>query len=54
MPAITRAAGGTALTIAADPNAVGFYQRAGAREVGEVPSDSIAGRVLPLLVLAVG
>ena len=40
--------------IAADPNAVGFYERAGARVVGEIPSDSIAGRVLPLLVLAVG
>ncbi len=52
--AITRAAGGTALTIAADPNAVGFYERAGADRAGEIPSDSIAGRVLPRLVLAVG
>jgi hypothetical protein len=40
--------------IRADPNAVGFYLRAGTRVIGEIPSDSIAGRVLPLLVLAVG
>ena len=52
--AVTRAAGGSTLVIAADPNAVGFYERAGARAFGEIPSDSIAGRVLPLLVLAVG
>jgi ribosomal protein S18 acetylase RimI-like enzyme len=45
-----RAAGATAITIASDPNAVGFYERMGARRVGEVPSTP-AGRVLPLLRL---
>jgi GNAT superfamily N-acetyltransferase len=52
--AVARAAGGATLTIAADPNALGFYERAGARVVGEVASESIPGRALPLLVLAVG
>jgi GNAT superfamily N-acetyltransferase len=36
------------LVIQADPNACGFYERAGARLIGERASDSIAGRVLPL------
>jgi GNAT superfamily N-acetyltransferase len=40
--------GCTALRIEADPNAVGFYVREGARWVGEVPSASIGGRALPL------
>ena len=52
--AVTRAAGGSALVIAADPNAVGFYERVGASAFGEIPSDWIAGLGLPLLVLAVG
>jgi GNAT superfamily N-acetyltransferase len=37
------------LTIAADPNAEGFYLALGAARVGEVPSDLLPGRVLPLL-----
>ncbi len=32
-------------------NAVQFYSRQGARQVGEVPSGSIPGRLLPLLAL---
>jgi ribosomal protein S18 acetylase RimI-like enzyme len=52
--AISRAAArqATALEIAADPNAEGFYRRMGARRVGEVASE-IEGqpRHLPLLVL---
>lgn len=36
------------LVIQADPNAAAFYERAGARLIGERPSDSIRGRMLPL------
>jgi GNAT superfamily N-acetyltransferase len=44
------AQGVTTLRIESDPNAEGFYLKAGARRVGEVPSTP-AGRTLPLLVL---
>jgi GNAT superfamily N-acetyltransferase len=37
------------LTIDADPHAEAFYLAMGAQRVGEVPSGSIPGRVLPLL-----
>ena len=47
-----RAAGFTTLTIDADPNAEAFYLAHGAVRVGAVPSESIPGRVLPLLELA--
>lgn len=43
------AAGYTSLTIDADPHAEGFYLRMGAVRVGETPSASIPGRMLPLL-----
>jgi GNAT superfamily N-acetyltransferase len=36
------------LTVLADPNAAGFYERNGARRIGEAPSDAIPGRSLPL------
>ena len=42
-------AGYTSLRIEADPNAVGFYQAMGAKQVGEAPSGSVAGRTLPVL-----
>jgi GNAT superfamily N-acetyltransferase len=42
------AAGMERLVIQADPNAAQFYERAGALEIGERPSDSIPGRMLPL------
>jgi GNAT superfamily N-acetyltransferase len=45
-----RAEGVTTLRIESDPNAEGFYLKAGARRVGEVPSTP-PGRTLPLLVL---
>lgn len=45
-----RAEGGTALRIASDPNAEGFYRKMGAKRVGEVSSKP-EGRKLPLLVL---
>lgn len=43
------AAGYRSLTIAADPNAEGFYRAVGATRIGQVPSDTRSGRVLPLL-----
>lgn len=46
-----RLAGSVRLTIEADPNAVGWYERRGAVRVGEAPSGSIPGRMLPLLEL---
>jgi predicted N-acetyltransferase YhbS len=43
------AQGGTTLMILSDPNAALFYQRLGARLIGEAPSDAIPDRLLPLL-----
>ena len=40
--------GANRLTILADPYAAGFYERNGARLIGEAPSDAIPGRSLPL------
>ena len=37
------------LEILGDPHAMAFYRAAGARQIGERPSASIPGRVLPLL-----
>ena len=51
---IAQRSGARALRIESDPNALGFYLRAGARQVGEARSSSIPGRALPLLELAVG
>jgi GNAT superfamily N-acetyltransferase len=48
-----RALGATAITIASDPNAVGFYEKMGARRIGDVPS-APEGRTLPLLRIDVG
>lgn len=45
--------GTTSLTIDADPNAEGFYTRAGARRVGEIRSAAQPGRRLPRLSLPV-
>jgi GNAT superfamily N-acetyltransferase len=43
-----RATGLARMIIQADPNAADFYEAAGARLIGERPSDSIEGRLLPL------
>ncbi|HET6928145.1 MAG TPA: GNAT family N-acetyltransferase [Hyphomicrobiaceae bacterium] len=43
------AQGGRSLLIQSDPNAVLFYQRLGARPIGETPSDAVPDRMLPLL-----
>lgn len=45
--------GFTRLTIDADPNAEPFYRAMGAVRTGSVPSGSIAGRVLPQMVVTV-
>lgn len=39
----------TRLSIASDPNALPFYLKMGAKEIGEIPSESIQNRVLPQL-----
>jgi GNAT superfamily N-acetyltransferase len=44
-------AGFTSLRIEADPNAEGFYRAMGAEQIGEVPSGSVPGRSLPLLLV---
>jgi N-acetylglutamate synthase-like GNAT family acetyltransferase len=49
-----RRRGATRLTILADPYAAPFYERAGARRVGEAPSDAILGRLLPLYEIVLG
>lgn len=45
------ALGAVRITIEADPGAVPFYQRMGAYQTGLAPSQSIPGRMLPLLQL---
>ena len=50
---IARAAGIETLRIESDPNAAAFYERVGARLVGETPSASIPGRVLPVYAIGV-
>jgi GNAT superfamily N-acetyltransferase len=47
-----RAAGVERLRIESDPNAAGFYERMGARRIGDVPATP-AGRTLPLLELTI-
>lgn len=37
------------LRVEADPHALSFYERLGARKIGEVPSGSIENRMLPLM-----
>ena len=45
--------GVSSIVIAADPDAAAFYERMGARRVGEIASGSIPGRSLPRLVLQI-
>ena len=47
--AMARELGGRMLSIQSDPHAEGFYLRMGARRTGEAPSESIPGRLLPML-----
>jgi len=48
---VARSAGLGTLRIDSDPNAAGFYERMGARRVGETPSASIRGRHLPVFLI---
>ena len=43
--------GATRLTIEADPDAAAFYRRMGAYDVGQAPSRSVPGRMLPKLAM---
>ncbi len=49
-----RRRGAERLTIRADPNAAGFYERSGAVRIGDAPSDAVPGRGLPLYELRLG
>jgi predicted N-acetyltransferase YhbS len=51
--ACLRAEGAKTLRIEADPHASGFYARLGARLIGEAPSESVPGRMLPLFEFAI-
>jgi len=46
---LARSYGYRRLVIQSDPNALGFYEAMGAVKIGELASDSIPGRSLPLL-----
>jgi GNAT superfamily N-acetyltransferase len=49
---MARREGAVTLSIMADPHAVAFYERVGAKRAGEAPSDAIPGRMLPMLEFA--
>ena len=49
-----RRRGAQRLTILSDPYAAGFYERTGARLIGEAPSDAIPGRSLPFYEIELG
>lgn len=46
-----RRRGARVLEVLADPNACGFYERMGARQVDERPSGAVPGRKIPFLTL---
>ncbi len=48
---VAKKLGATRLTIDADPDAAPFYRRMGAYDVGQAPSGSVSGRMLPKLVM---
>ncbi len=48
---VAKELGATRLTIDADPGAAPFYRRMGAFDVGQAPSGSVPGRMLPKLVM---
>jgi len=50
---IARSAGVETLRIDSDPNAAAFYERMGAQRIGETPSASIPGRVLPVYAIGI-
>ena len=48
---VAKKLGATRLTIEADPDAAPFYRRMGACDVGQAPSGSVPGRLLPKLAM---
>jgi len=46
---MAQAADAKRIEILSDPDAAPFYERMGAKRIGEAPSDAIPGRMLPLL-----
>jgi GNAT superfamily N-acetyltransferase len=48
---VAKKLGATQMTIDADPDAAPFYRRMGAYDVGQVPSGSVPGRMLPRLAM---
>jgi GNAT superfamily N-acetyltransferase len=48
---VAREKGATRLIIDSDPDAASFYRRMGAYDLGEAPSGSIPGRMLPRLAI---
>ena len=48
--ALARAGGAVEIGLDSDPFAEGFYKAMGAVRVGEAPSGSIPGRVLPRMI----
>ena len=48
---VAKKLGATQLTIDADPDAAPFYRRMGAYDVGQAPSGSVPGRMLPKLAM---
>jgi len=48
---VAKKLGATRLTIEADPDAAPFYRKMGAYDVGQAPSGSIPGRMLPKLAM---
>ncbi len=48
---LVTARGGNRLLIQSDPHAEAFYRAAGAESIGHRESDSVPGRLLPLLVI---
>jgi GNAT superfamily N-acetyltransferase len=48
---VAKKLGATRLIIEADPDAAPFYRRMGAYDVGQAPSGSVPGRMLPKLAM---
>src|SRR6266481_1059322 len=48
---VAKKLGAERLTIEADPDAAPFYRRMGAYDVGQAPSGSVPGRMLPKLAM---
>ena len=49
---VAKKLGATRLIIEADPDAAPFYRRMGAYDVGQAPSGSVPGRMLPKLAMS--